>query len=341
MPSPVKVKRFLFASAMILAAIAFATMFAPLSSHVYTVEEEKPYPTVTSWTEQWSSVSTSYTTEEHTKTRYTFTDDPDDSLASQDIDLLTLEKEGDLLHIYLSLSHGKFGDQTHFFRIGIDLDTDVTNNANYIIWYFFESPGWGCELWKYPERGSGTMVSTLQYELNEEGDLLHITLPIQKIGGETTFYIWAELNYLVEKTIYCADEVGFSSVNQRYTPPNPVDLEATYSETYTLYRTSTYTSTLSSIYTTTSTETHTLTEKVSLSYWHGWLPYPFFVGAGAAVITLYLSEAIPYIKSKRKKAAPPVIALPEGARLVKLCPTCGVENPFDAEYCMECGAKLS
>jgi hypothetical protein len=41
----IKFKRILFASAMILAALVFVTMLVPLSSHIYTVEEEKPYQT--------------------------------------------------------------------------------------------------------------------------------------------------------------------------------------------------------------------------------------------------------------------------------------------------------
>jgi hypothetical protein len=42
----------------------------------------------------------------------------------------------------------------------------------------------------------------------------------------------------------------------------------------------------------------------------------------------------------RPREVKPVVALPEGARLVKLCPSCGTENPLEAEYCLECGAKL-
>jgi len=328
---------------MILAAIAFTTIFVPLSSHVYTVEEEKPYPTVTSWTEQWSSVSTSYTTEEHTKTKYTFTDDPNDSPTSRDINLIVLEKEDHLLHIYLSLSHGTFTHLTsaadYMDACYITFDFDGDRFAEYTIWFDPE----GCQLWTYHKGHGGAMVSTLQYELKEE-DLLHVVVPIEQIGGKTSFYAWAGVGFWSKEyggwQLYNSDIIGYSDITHQYELPNPIDLEATYSETYTLYRTSTYTSTLFSIYTATSTETHTLTEKVPLSYWYAWLPYPFFAGAGAAAITLYLSEAIPYIKSKRKKAAPPVIALPEGARLVKLCPSCGAENPLDAEYCHECGARF-
>jgi hypothetical protein len=326
--NPARVKRILFASAMILAAIAFTTIFVPLSSHVYTVEEEKPYPTVTSWTEQRSSVSTSYTIEEHTKTRYVFTDDPSDSYASQDIDSLILEKDGDRLQIYLSLSRGKINRYNWFYAICFDFDGDLS--SEYIVG--FDSNG--CEL-----RNSQKSLK-LQYELENGDQLLHITVPMRQIDDRTRFYTWAMVGYWVrngELRPSLADIVGVS--NGAFELPNPVDFELTYSETYTLYRTSTYTSTLSSIYTTTSTETHTLTEKVPLSYWYAWLPYPFFAGAGAAAITLCLSEAIPYIKSKRKKVAP-VIALPEGARLVKLCPSCGAENPLDAEYCHECGARF-
>jgi hypothetical protein len=306
-------------------------MFVPLSSHVYTVGEEKPYPTVTSWTEQWSSVSTAYTTEEHTKTKYTFTDDPEDSPASQDIDSLILEKEGNILHIYLTLSHGKFGIPVSYYtRIALDLDGNVW--SDYMIWCDSQTE---CGLWKYPNMpGRGTLVSILQYELKGD-DLLHIIVPIQKIGS-TSFYIWAEVGYWGGNDFYYADIIGYSDVEGRYELPNPVDLEATYSLTYTLYRTYTHTSMLSSVYTATSTETHTLTEKVPLSYWYAWLPYPFFAGA----VALAISTVIPYIKSRRKKAAPPVITLPEGARLVKLCPSCGTENPLEAEYCLECGTKL-
>jgi hypothetical protein len=312
---------------MILAAIAFTTMLLPLSSHVYTVEEEKPYPTVTSWTEQWSSVSTSYTTEEHTKTKYTFTDDPDDSLASQDIASLVLEKEGDFLHIYLSMSHGEINNYDWFYIIGFDFDGDEYTEYDVA----FDSNG--CGLWR-----SG-MISTLQYEVKDNDQLLHVTLPMKQIGDRTSFYAFATVGYWTSEHLpYFVDVVGYSK--EGYKLPNPVDFELTYSETYTFYQTYTYTSTLSSFYTITSTETHTLTEKVPLSYWHGWLPYPFFAGAGAAVIALYLSEAIPYIKSRKKKGVIPVIALPEGARLVKLCPSCGTENPLEAEYCLECGAKL-
>jgi hypothetical protein len=331
--NPARVKRILFASAMILAAIAFTTIFVPLSSHVYTVEEEKPYPTVTSWTEQWSSVSTSYTTEEHVKTKYTFIDNPNDSDdPSQDISSLALEKEENLLHVYLSMSHGGL-DSYLVYLISFDFDGDSW--PEYIIWLDSN----GCELWKYPSGSESFMVSKLQYEAKD--GRLHVIVPMEQIGNRSTFYMWASVSYWTRKQgkwlpSYPVDVIGYS---KEYEPPNPVDFELTYSETYTLYRTSTYTSTLSSIYTTTSTETHTLTEKVSLSYWYAWLPYPFFAGAGAAAITLYLSEAIPYIKSKRKKAAP-VIALPEGARLVKLCPSCGAENPLDAEYCHECGARF-
>jgi hypothetical protein len=70
-------------------------------------------------------------------------------------------------------------------------------------------------------------------------------------------------------------------------------LEETYASTCTVYGTYAYTSTLSSLYTTTSTETYTLTEKVPLSYWHGWLPYIFFAMAGAAAVAFALSEATP------------------------------------------------
>jgi|GEM_PF-4768110 hypothetical protein len=58
-------------------------MFALLFSHTYMVEEEKPYQTGTSWTEEWHSTLTSYTTEEHIKTKYIFTDNQGDSLISQ------------------------------------------------------------------------------------------------------------------------------------------------------------------------------------------------------------------------------------------------------------------
>jgi hypothetical protein len=313
---------------MILAAIAFATMFAPLSSHVYTVEEEKPYPTVTSWTEQWSSVSTSYTTEEHTKTKYTFTDDPEDSLVSQDIDFLILEKEDGLIHAYLSLSHGRIDPFDPLRGYGVTFDFDGDGFTEYGV---IKSAG-KCELWKFRNGDPIFMVSTIQYELMDD-HTLHVIIPIRLIDDKTSFYVGAGVIAFLGGEWHLVDTIGIGQRPGEYTPPNPIDLDATYLLTYTLYRTSTYTSTLSSIYTTTSTETHTLTEKVSLSYWHGWLPYPFFAGAAA----LAISTAIPYLKSRRKKEMP-VIAKPEG---VRPCPTCGVENPFDAEYCMECGAKLS
>jgi hypothetical protein len=296
---------------MILAAIAFTTIFVPLSSHVYTVEEEKPYPTVTSWTEQWSSVSTSYTTEEHTKTKYTFTDDPNDSYASQDIDSLILEKGGDQLHIYLSLSRGRINNYG-LYVISFDFNGDGYSEYDVIL------DSNGCRLWRSGITWRSGMISKLQYEVKNNGQLLHVTAPVKQIGNRTSFYVCARVGYWIRISEhgklqpFFVDSVGYSK--GRYEPPNPIDFELTYSETYTFYRTYTYTSTNSRLYTTTSTETHTLTEKVPLSYWHEWLPYPFFAGA----VALAISTAIPYIKSRRKKAAPPVIALPEGARLVKL-----------------------
>jgi ribosomal protein L40E len=320
--NPARVKRVLFASAMILAAIAFTTIFVPLSSHVYTVEEEKPYPTVTSWTTPWTSTST--VTSYSSKTAWTLADNPDDSYGPDDIDRVVLIREYNLIHIYLILSHGTIGlwPSDRAFLLSIAFESGGL--PDYTAWFYYK----GCELIYYPgERGF--KVADLQYDFSS--DTLHVIIPVSLIGEKTTFYFWAQIVYSVKGKLYPADEVP-EGPSGEYMILEPVTF------THTLERTYIYTSTLSSIYMTNSTETHTLTEKVSLSYWHGWLPYPFFAGAGAAAITLCLSEAIPYIKSKRKKAAP-VIALPEGARLVKLCPSCGAENPLDAEYCHECGAK--
>jgi ribosomal protein L40E len=101
-----------------------------------------------------------------------------------------------------------------------------------------------------------------------------------------------------------------------------------------VYKTTSFLSTSTSIETTTSYLTHTLTERVPLSYWNEWLPLLFFIMAGIMAMAFAIFEATPYFKSKKA-------ALPEGARLVKLCPSCGTENPLEAEYCLECGAKLS
>jgi hypothetical protein len=60
-------------------------------------------------------------------------------------------------------------------------------------------------------------------------------------------------------------------------------------------------------------QTHILTEIVSLSYWHGWLPILLFATAGAGAVAFTISTVfLPYIKDKRAVSA---IALPEGARL--------------------------
>jgi ribosomal protein L40E len=352
---------------MLLAAIAFATMFAPLSSHIYTIEKKESSLTMMSWTEEYTSISAVFTT---TKARCVFIDDPNDSMSSsEDIGLLALVREGNQLNIHVSLSHGEFYEQQAWSCwIGLDFDGDkVAEEA-------IRFNGQLCELQIYHYGKDGLSIERipLHYELEDNNHTLNVELPIQQFGDNTSFYVWAELSmdllepcevrylygYLYEKNWpsipykqsqrskvipltrpYCIiwhdlDIVGYSEVNNQYVSPNPLHLEAIYATTNILYKTYTYISTISSFCTVTSTETHTLTEGVPLSYWHRWLPYPFFAGAGAAAITLCLSEAIPYIKSKRKKVAP------EGARLVKLCPTCGVENPLDAEYCMECGAKL-
>ena len=52
----------------------------------------------------------------------------------------------------------------------------------------------------------------------------------------------------------------------------------------------------------------------------------FFISAGVMGVVLVLLE----VRPKRKTEL----------SVVRLCPSCGTENPADAKYCMECGRKL-
>jgi hypothetical protein len=301
-------------------------MLLPLSSHVYTVEKEKPYPTVTCWTEEYTSSSYMIITKNY-EVKTTITDAIGDGSPWCDIEALTLERKGDVLHIYF-LMNKEIDPSQWAYYVAVDLDKD--GFVDYTAWCY----GATCEL------TDGSHDWDLDY--TKQDNVLHIEVPLRMLGYPESFYVRAGVGAWKWKWLWSSGQyyIDFTEVDNtigkgRSVPLVSLGKASTTKEVfYNLY-----TSTFSSVYALTSTETHTLTEKVPLSYWHGWLPYWLFAGASAAVIALYLSAVIPYVKSRRKKAKP-VVALPEGARLVKLCPSCGTENPLEAEYCLECGARL-
>ncbi|MEM3676620.1 MAG: hypothetical protein QW176_00535 [Candidatus Bathyarchaeia archaeon] len=74
-----------------------------------------------------------------------------------------------------------------------------------------------------------------------------------------------------------------------------------------------------------------------------WDRFPEWVMPLAIIFTVIIGLLILVAINKpepKPKGAEAAVAMPEGARLFKICPVCGVENLIDAEYCMECGTKL-
>lgn len=187
------VKRSLFIYAMALVVIAFITLFAPPSSHVYTIEEVKPYQMATSWAEERSSLSYATVTSTISKSWFVFRDDPDGSLLSrQDVEQLVLEREEGLLHVYLSLSHGKVNLYRWTYQVTFDLNGDKL--GDYIIWFDggFDRPT--CQLWRYKDGKAGEVVSSLQCDI-VDSNTLYTAIPPQKIGNARAFYVWASVGY--------------------------------------------------------------------------------------------------------------------------------------------------
>ncbi|MBS7646180.1 zinc ribbon domain-containing protein [Candidatus Bathyarchaeota archaeon] len=155
-----------------------------------------------------------------------------------------------------------------------------------------------------------------------QGPLKSRIIEVEKDGEYTIQLRWRRPNNLYEIIEHNQHRI-FA------TPYREVPVENIITQTKTFYSTAM----LINVKTLTSYSAITLTEKAPLSHRYGWLPYllsSLMIGSVAGL-------AIPFILESRSKRRPKAAVAMPG---VKLCPSCGVENPLDAEYCMECGVRL-
>jgi ribosomal protein L40E len=279
---------------MILAAIAFTTIFVPLSSHIYTEEEVTPCPTTIIAVIPTTVVETEYVTYSRTSSSIVSFGESSMNFNPEDLSrapinlqfkLITTLKKGDIIII-------------------------------------------DCSLGKIHVYGPHELIFVYTGAMNYFGLCSDERVVIQTITVQDDGEYVIELEYPRPENL---GEMICYNRQRIFATPYRIIIDETQ---VPVYKTTSFLSTSTNIETTTSSLTHTLTEKVPLSYWNEWLPLLFFIMAGIMAMAFAIFEATPYFKSKKA-------ALPEGARLVKLCPSCGTENPLEAEYCLECGAKLS